>query len=657
LRLSFIDSPTSFVLAISDANAALVTFGLYSLIVLGLAILSHRLLSSRSFLAEYFLGSRSLGVWPFMFTFAATSASAGSFAGFPSLIYAHGWVLALWIAGYMMVPLIGMGLLAKRLNRMARQSGSITLPELMYSRFGHGSVAVVATTLIVFLLTFYLVPQFKIASIILQSLMADVPIWHQSALLLGAMTSTIPYLNQADPGYLLGLLSFSIMVIAYTSLGGFRAVVWTDVLQGIVMFTGVIIMLVLVLQQVGGLSKATNTLAKMTPPVLCDATFSRTEKTATEPILIPSESWFELDDSEGKPKRLFRINEIARILEKKNDSKPVKCVEILSQYERDLFQSWKEKKKAVIVPANVLAKVSNEKPYQHGAGQTGVYVSAPGPNFNDVNGFLPIAVAISFFMYWAIGGAGQPGSMVRLMAFDSVKTLKRALALLVIYFGVIYVSLVLIFCCSRVLIPGLDQTPDRIMPLLSMHLASTAGIPWLGGLLMAAPFAAAMSTVDSFMLMISSSLVRDIYQRGFNPDVSEKTVKRLSYFCTVAIGVIVMFAAVNSPKFLQILIVFTGGGLSSAFLIPIFYAMYWPRFNNTAAIASMLAGFFSYLSLYAAGVYIHQAAKPYLLLSQDPFLWGLVVSAAVGYFVCKATPPAPLGIQKKFFGRGQQAAQ
>ncbi len=651
MKHSLSDLPTGLVLAISDANAALVTFGVYSLVVLGLAILSHRLLSSRSFLAEYFLGSRSLGVWPFMFTFAATSASAGSFAGFPSLIYAHGWVLALWIAGYMMVPLIGMGLLAKRLNRIARQSGAITLPELMYSRFGHGSVAVVATALIVFLLTFYLVPQFKIASIILQSLMADVPLWHQTAFLLGSVTSTIPYLDQADPGYLLGLLSFSLMVIAYTSLGGFRAVVWTDVLQGIVMFTGVIIMLALVLQQVGGLSKATNALAEMTPPVLCEVEFSRTDKSPAGPIQIPSESWFELDGSPGKRSRLFRINEIARIPEKKNRSQAVKCVEILSPYERNLFQSWKQKKEAVLVPENVGIKLTDEKPYQYGAGKTGVYVSAPGPNFNDVNGFLPIALAISFFMYWAIGGAGQPGSMVRLMAFDSIKTLKRALALLVIYFGVIYISLVLIFCCSRVLIPGLDQTPDRIMPLLSMHLASTAGIPWLGGLLMAAPFAAAMSTVDSFMLMISSSLVRDIYQRGINPHVSEKTVKRLSYFCTVAIGVIVMLAAVNSPKFLQILIVFTGGGLSSAFLIPIFYAMYWPRFNNTAAIASMLAGFFSYLSLYAAGVYIHQAAKPYLLLSQDPFLWGLVVSAAVGYFVCKATPPASLEIQKKFFGR------
>ena len=43
--------------------------------------------------------------------------------------------------------------------------------------------------------------------------------------------------------------------------------VWTDVMQGIIMFVGVIVMLVLVLHQTGGLESATRTLAKMTPPV------------------------------------------------------------------------------------------------------------------------------------------------------------------------------------------------------------------------------------------------------------------------------------------------------------------------------------------------------------------------------------------------------
>ncbi|HAD58425.1 MAG TPA: sodium:solute symporter, partial [Planctomycetaceae bacterium] len=86
-------------------SGALVTFVLYTLAVFGLAAISSHLLKNRAFLSEYFLGSRSLGVWALALTFAATSASGGSFTGFPSLIYTHGWVLALWIGSYMIFPI------------------------------------------------------------------------------------------------------------------------------------------------------------------------------------------------------------------------------------------------------------------------------------------------------------------------------------------------------------------------------------------------------------------------------------------------------------------------------------------------------------------------------------------------------------------------
>ena len=65
-------------------NAALVTFLVYMVGVFGLAWAANRLLQEKEFLSEYFLGSRGLGVWAFALTFAATSASGGSFTGFPA---------------------------------------------------------------------------------------------------------------------------------------------------------------------------------------------------------------------------------------------------------------------------------------------------------------------------------------------------------------------------------------------------------------------------------------------------------------------------------------------------------------------------------------------------------------------------------------------
>ena len=69
-----------FMLASTAGNAALISFALYMVVVFMLAGLANREQSGKSFLNEYFLGSRNLGMWAFAFTYAATSASGGSLA-------------------------------------------------------------------------------------------------------------------------------------------------------------------------------------------------------------------------------------------------------------------------------------------------------------------------------------------------------------------------------------------------------------------------------------------------------------------------------------------------------------------------------------------------------------------------------------------------
>src|SRR5213595_659232 len=93
--------------------STLIAFFGYMCGVFLLGALSHQLLKRGSFLKEYFLGDRQLNAWVLGLTYVATSVSAGSFMGFPSLIYRNGWIMALWIAGYMVGGLVSKGLLAK----------------------------------------------------------------------------------------------------------------------------------------------------------------------------------------------------------------------------------------------------------------------------------------------------------------------------------------------------------------------------------------------------------------------------------------------------------------------------------------------------------------------------------------------------------------
>lgn len=635
---SFTASNPCFAPSLAAADtSALLTFLFYTAAVFGLAALSSQLLKNRDFLKEYFLGSRSLGVWALALTFAATSASGGSFTGFPSLIYMHGWVLALWIASYMIFPICTMGLLGKRINQVARKCGAITVPDILRDRFNSPGFAILATVMLVFFTCVNLVGQFKAGSMILQTLLGDNTMYLTCRDGLGSLLQTVN-LGQLDPGYVMCLLTFGVAVIIYTTWGGFHAVVWTDVMQGIVMVFGVVIMLPLAIGQVGGMENATRELAAMVPPHDVEISI-----TADAERTISKGEWLRGDEN-----RIFRAAEMAGVGESPTT---IKAIEVVDTGDRERIESGK----AEVTFSEDLSVVSvgNTTPAAYpGDDRPGSYVTAPGPSSLSEAGFLPMSLAFSMFFYWAISGTGQPGNMVRLMAFRTTKTLRISIATVAIYFSLIYFPLVIIFCCSRLLLPGMEVESDRVMPQMAVTLTSNAGFPWLAGLLIAAPFAAVMSTVDSFLLMISSSVVRDIYQRNINPQASQRTLQKMSYLCTILVGTIVVGFALNPPQFLQYLIVYVGSGLAACFLAPVVYSLYWRGTTRSGAIASMAVGFLTHLSLYLVGWYRGDGfTKPWRPFTLDPVVIGIGVSFLAGYLVSLITAKPDDEIIKRYFYR------
>jgi Na+/proline symporter len=213
-------------------------------------------------------------------------------------------------------------------------------------------------------------------------------------------------------------------------------------------------------------------------------------------------------------------------------------------------------------------------------------------------------MALSFFMMWSLMGPGQPSGMVRLMSFKDSLSLRRATMLLAVYYTITYLCLVVIFVCARAIFPdeyvlgtGTRGQPDSIMPAMCRHLAH----PLVAGVLLAAPYSAIMSTVASFLLMISSNLVRDLYQRMINPDVSDRTIKIISYLVTGLVGLTILVCSIDPPTYLQYVIVFTGAGMGCAFLVPMFMGLYWRRVTRQGAFAGMIGGFVVVFGLHILG--------------------------------------------------------
>ncbi|MEZ5305214.1 MAG: hypothetical protein R3F11_31915 [Verrucomicrobiales bacterium] len=622
-------------------TSALGAFGIYLAGVFVLAWWSNRLSAAGSggFVSEYFLGRRNFGMWAFALTFAATNASGGTFIGFPALIYSHGWSLAWWIASFMMVPLVGMGLLGKRLNSVARRARAVTIPEMIEERFGSRAVGSLATWIVIVFMFFYLLAQFKAGAKILSTLLADVPAFQQAVGWIAGAADGVPLIGAADPAYLLCLVAFAASVIAYVVYGGFRAVVWTDVMQGFVMFAGVVIMLGFALSQAGGLGNATRQLAEATPPEFATARLAW-DAPAERDRVIRRGTWLPHGDTAVKLTADAMV--AAGAVEAAVPALALTSAGDVRRVTITPAEEW---------PAGLrVAALEEIERYKAGAGQPGTYLSAPGPHRSEAAGFLPLTAAFSLFVFWAFGATGQPANMVRLMAFKDTPTLRRSIVTVAIYYSVIYFSLVVVFCCARVLLPGMENDPDRIMPEFAAHLTAAAGWPWLAGLLLAAPFAAVMSSVDSYLLMVSSSLVRDVYQRRLKPDASEKTLRRLAHGATALIGAAAFLAILDPPDRLQDIIIFASGGIAGCLLVPMVLALYWPRMNAAGMVAGMLGGFAAHAALTCAGYLETKQFKAGELLGIDAFVWDIIFSAAA-IAVASITAPPPRAIIARFFGR------
>lgn len=633
------------------STVTIVTFVVYIIFVFVLAGLSHRLLKKKSFLSEYFLGSRGLGSWALAFTFAATSSSGGSFSGFPSLIYSHGWILALWIASYMIFPLTTMGVLGKRVNQAARKSGAITIPDVFRDRYESPSLGIFASCTIIFFTICNLVAQFKAGALIVEEVFNFPVSW----------------------GYPVALVVFSVTVIFYTAYGGFRAVVWTDVLQGIVMGIGVVILVPVVLYQAGGLEKVQKALRDQDPRLITsmpgsfnDLVLEASDARHPQRLVYvhPQQSSAELalewDDSEegasGTLEVRLATDASGELISTANDVKA--AIEAHSELGRLLQISFPFDNSEVVegpdgrvvdrgatgivrMPAGV-----DRKKFAFIRGDEALF--GPGRRGNG-DPFLPLGLAFSFFFVWAIAGIGQPGTMVRLMAFKDSRTLKRSILTVTIYYALIYLPLIFVFVAARNLLPPLNaENSDKAMVLVSTRVVADLGVGFqvLGAIFVAAPFAAVMSTVDSFLLMISSGFVRDIYQRSINPKVSPRTIKIASYTTTVVVGLIVMAFASSPPDFLQRIIVFTSSGFASTYLFPMLLGLYWKGMTRCGALWSMVGGFLIIVILFSPNLV---GGSRISLFGIDPVVWGLSGSLFLAVVVSKLTGPAPAHLVRKYF--------
>ncbi|MCI0361569.1 MAG: sodium:solute symporter [Planctomycetaceae bacterium] len=541
---------------------AMVALVLFIAASVWLGTVAQKVVERSAFIQGYFQGNRGLGAWTIALT--ATVQSGGTFMGFPSLVYTSGWIVALWIASYMIVPITGFGLIGKRIAQISRRTGAVTMPDLFRARFASPTAGLVTSLLIILFMSIMMIAQFKAGAVVMKIA------WPGSGQLAISESQA-----QVDWIYLIGLAVFSLTVVGYTLIGGFLAAVWTDLLQSIMMIVGVTILVCLAIPAAGGLENASR-------------------------------------------RAISNVEQLAR----------------------------------------------NQGATPAAAAQAGIqYASGPGLRGDGVTPYLPLAMAFSFFCFWPFAGTASPASVVRIMACKDTGVLRRSIFLLAVYNMGIYLPLIAICICAKALMPNLGGKSDEVIPRMALALTSEFPLGsggWVSGIILAAPFGAIMATVSSYLLVIASGLVRDVYQRFIHPHATDHEMRRLTYVVMAAIGIIAAAMNIFPVKHLQMLVVFSSGCAASSFLIPTVMMCYWRRATATGTIAAMLAGAAASLTLNLIGLFQAFAKTgqfanftPYYLLQFEPIVWGLLVSLVVGIGVSLITRPPDEATVSKLFDAPQ----
>ena len=215
-------------------------------------------------------------------------------------------------------------------------------------------------------------------------------------------------------------------------------------------------------------------------------------------------------------------------------------------------------------------------------------LSAENPNLitpYGAEGNLTPRYVSSFWILVGVGVVALPQIAVRAMSYKNSQSMHRAIIIGTIVVGFIMLNMHLIGVLARPILPGIE-VGDKVMPLIALEVMPT----WLAGIVLTAPMAAIMSTVDSLLILVSSSIVKDVYLNYMQPEASHQRIKRISISVTAILGIIVFLMALNPPELIIWLNLFAFGGLEAAFIWPIVMGLYWRKGNKYGALASMIVG-------------------------------------------------------------------
>lgn len=504
---------------------------------------------------DYFLGARSMGPAISALSAGASDMSGWLLMGLPGALYVSGFVDSYIAIGLTIGATLNWIFVAKRLRIYTGiASNSLTIPDYFEKRFSDDKhiLRIICAIVILIFFTFYV----------------------SSGLVSGAKL----FEEVFGIKYSYALTTGTVIIVAYTFFGGYKAVCWTDMIQGLLMLLALVVVPIVMLTHIGGLSEAAKYVK------LSDESSKKIVEIQKDvPNIVQN-----LDSSKDKIQILITElqNTQDRMINASKLSNELKNnADILALFNNDLSVSISSREFAKKLEEALQTNDNNKLISLLNAWQYIPFVAKERLQWFEGVSILGIISALA----WGLGYFGQPHILVRFMSIKSTKDIPSATVI-----GIGWMAICLIAACF-IGVLGVAyvnkfnlslQDPERIFIVMSQLLFN----PWIAGILLSAILAAIMSTASSQLLVSSSTIAEDFYKRVFRQDAQDSTVLKLGKIGVLIVAVIAFLISTDKNSSILSIVAYAWAGFGASFGSVMIFSLFWKKMTKLAAILGMITG-------------------------------------------------------------------
>ena len=250
---------------------------------------------------------------------------------------------------------------------------------------------------------------------------------------------------------------------------------------------------------------------------------------------------------------------------------------------------------------------------------------------------MPWQNYVSMIIMWSFFTIGQPHLFTKFFTMKNYNVMFKAVLLGTL--GMWFSATLIEWCgvTGRMSFPNLTGTDtDFIVPLILQ-----AGVhPVISSLMVAGIFSAGMSTVSGVLITSTSAVTRDLYQKIFNKEATDKDAFIMSRYVTVGLGVLAICIGIYKPSSIFQLVLFSFGGLG-IWAAPILAGLYWKRATKVGAFASVIVGEIVYILL--------TTTFTSLTFGFNPLIVAWIIAMVVLIVVSLCTKPASAETIRRHF--------